>query len=113
MPVIYNKKLDKKMNEQNINKQDVLSYLGEFKKKNRNKYHIVKLGLFGSFTRGDMHEDSDIDIVVELEKPRMFDIVGIKQDLEATFSRSVDIVRLRKRMNPFLKNRIEKEGIFV
>jgi predicted nucleotidyltransferase len=113
MWVIYNKPTGIKMNGKNINKQDVLTYLGEFKQKNREKYHIVKLGLFGSFTRGDVHDHSDIDIAVELEKPRMFDIVGIKQDLEAAFSRSVDIVRLRQKMNPFLKNRIEKEGIFV
>ena len=39
----------------------------------------------------------------------MFDLIGIKQDLEETFHRSVDVVRMRKNMNQFLKNRIEKE----
>lgn len=99
------------MNE--LSKDEVLSYLEAFKDKNRNKYHIVKLGLFGSLTRGEMNEDSDIDIVVELETPKMFDLVGIKQELEETFARSVDIVRMRKNMNKFLKNRIEREVIFV
>jgi predicted nucleotidyltransferase len=96
-----------------LNKDNVLSYLEEFKEKNRKKYHIVKLGLFGSFTRDEMNEDSDIDIVVELEKPKMFDLIGIKQDLEEAFARSVDIVRIRKNMNRFLKNRIDKDVIFI
>lgn len=96
-----------------LNKDEVLSYLEEFKEKNRNKYHIVKLGLFGSYTKNEMHEDSDIDIVVELEKPKFFDLIGIKQDLEEIFKRTVDIVRIRKSMNKFLENRIEKEAIFV
>lgn len=103
--------MDKKMDA--LRKEEVLSYLEEFKEKNRNKYHIVKLGLFGSCTRNEMNEDSDIDIVVELEKPKIFDLIGIKQDLEKVFSRSVDIVRIRKSMNKFLENRIKKEAIFV
>jgi len=100
-------------NKATLNKDEVLSYLGEFKKENRSKYHIVKLGLFGSFTRDNANEASDIDIAVELEKPKIFDMIGIKQDLEEAFACSVDIVRIRDNMNKFLKNRIEKEGIFV
>ena len=96
-----------------MNKDDVLTHLEDFKEKNKQKYHIVKLGLFGSFIRNEMNEESDIDIVVELEKPKMFDLVGIKQDLEEVFHRSVDVVRMRKNMNKFLKSRIEKEVIFV
>jgi predicted nucleotidyltransferase len=96
-----------------LTKDEVLSYLGKFKENNRKKYHIVKLGLFGSVARDEVNEASDIDIAVELEKPRMFDIIGIKQDLEEAFECNVDIVRIRKNMNKFLKTRIEKGGIFV
>ena len=94
-------------------KKEVLSYLGEFKKKKRKQYHIVKIGLFGSFSRDQVNEDSDIDVVVELEKPRMFDLIGIKQELEEVFARSVDIVRPRENMDKFLKSRIEREAIYV
>ncbi|MGE5340962.1 MAG: nucleotidyltransferase family protein [Candidatus Omnitrophota bacterium] len=103
--------MDKK--QSTLRKDDALSYLGAFKERNRSKYHILKLGLFGSFARNEMREDSDIDIVVELEKPDMFNLIGIKQDLEEVFSRSVDIVRMRKNMNKFLEGRIKKEAIFV
>ena len=60
-----------------------------------------------------MNEQSDIDIVVELEDPDMFNLISIKQDLEEELSRPVDIVRYRERMNAFLKAKIEKEAIYV
>ncbi len=94
-------------------KNEILSFLEKFKEKNRQKYHIVKLGLFGSFSRGDSEEGSDIDIAVELENPKMFDLVGIKQEIEDSLSCYVDIVRIRGNMNSLLKKRIEKEAIFV
>jgi predicted nucleotidyltransferase len=96
-----------------LNKDKVISYLEEFKRKHSKKYHILKLGLFGSFTRNEMNEHSDIDIVVELEKPKMFDVIGIKQELEEAFTCPVDIVSMRKNMNKFLKARIERDAIFV
>jgi hypothetical protein len=37
----------------------------------------------------------------------------MKQDIEGRLHRRVDIVRLRDKMNPFLKRRIEQEGIYV
>ncbi len=96
-----------------LTKDIVLTQLHEYKEKNKKKYQIIKLGIFGSITRGEFNKDSDIDIVVELEKPKMFHLIGIKQELEEIFSLSVDIVRVRKKMNEFLKNRIEREAIFV
>jgi len=63
--------------------------------------------------KDEVNDESDIDIAVQLKKTRMFDIIVIKQDLEEAFTRSVDIVRIRKGVNEFLKERIEKEGIFV
>jgi predicted nucleotidyltransferase len=96
-----------------LNKDIVLSQLHEYKEKNKKKYQIVKMGIFGSIARDEHRKDSDIDVVVELEKPKMLILVGIKQDLEEIFSLPVDIVRLRKKMNEFLRNRIEREAIFV
>ncbi|MCX6583246.1 MAG: nucleotidyltransferase domain-containing protein [Candidatus Aminicenantes bacterium] len=96
-----------------LTKDIVLTELREYKEKNKKKYQIVKLGIFGSITRDEFDKHSDIDVVVELEKPKMFDLIGIKQELEEIFSLSVDIVRVRKKMNEFLKNRIEREAIFV
>lgn len=96
-----------------MNRDDILFFLQQFKKRNQKKYSIINIGLFGSASRRTMNEQSDIDIVVELEDPDMFNLISIKQDLEEALSRSVDIVRYRENMNTFLKDRIEKEAIYV
>jgi hypothetical protein len=96
-----------------MNRDEILSFLHDYKEKNRKRYSIIKIGLFGSASRRAMNEQSDIDIVVELEDPDMFNLISIKQDLEEELSRPVDIVRYRERMNDFLKAKIEKEAIYV
>jgi predicted nucleotidyltransferase len=96
-----------------MQRDDIIRVLKRFKRLNADRYNIVKLGLFGSGARDKCGEESDIDVVVVLSKPDMFNLVGIKQDLEKKFQCHVDIVRYRDRMNPFLKRRIEKEAVYV
>ena len=96
-----------------MNRDEILSFLLQYKERNRKKYSIINIGLFGSASRRAMNEQSDIDIVVELEDPDMFNLISIKQDLEEELSRPVDIVRYREKMNAFLKAKIEKEAIYV
>jgi uncharacterized protein len=96
-----------------VKRDEVISCLRRFKDSNEDKYQIVRLGIFGSAARDTMDESSDIDVVVELAVPDLFLIIGIKQDLEDRFRRDVDIVRYRAAMNPFLKNRIDREAIYV
>jgi len=43
----------------------------------------------------------------------LFNFIGMKQDLEKKICLSVDIVSYRKNMNPFLKQRIDEEAIYV
>ena len=89
--------------------EKIRSQKGELQK----KYAIKRIGLFGSFAKNTPREDSDIDIVVQLEKQDLFQIIGIKQDLEEEFHRTVDVVSYREKMNPFLKDRIDHEAIYV
>ncbi len=96
-----------------MNKDEILSLLQQYKERNRKKYSIINIGLFGSASRRAMNEQSDIDIVVELEDPDMFNLISIKQDLEKELNRSIDIVRYREKMNAFLRAKIEKEAIYV
>ncbi len=81
--------------------------------KNASKYSITRMGIFGSVARGEQTEDSDVDVYLETSQPNMFALVHIKEDLQSLFGCNVDIVRLRHHMDSFLRNRIEKEGIYV
>jgi len=86
-----------------MKKHEIIPTLRRFKEMNRDRYAIIRIGVFGSAARDSMNEQSDIDVVVELGNPDLFYLIGIKQDLEEKFHRPVDIVRYRDRMNAFLK----------
>ena len=92
---------------------EILRILEQYKKDYQLKYGINKLGLFGSAARGTGGKDSDIDIVIEQSVPDLFLLGSIKTDLEQELGTKVDIIRIRKGMNTFLKDRIEREAIYV
>ena len=96
-----------------MNKQDIITTLRQFKKENKSKYSIIKIGIFGSANRGTMTTQSDIDIVVQLRNQDLFNLIGIKQDLEEQLHRPIDVVSYREKMNQFLKQRIDKEAVYV
>jgi len=96
-----------------MNRDEIILSLKRFKEMNQNKYNIIRIGLFGSSARDSMREQSDIDVVVELKTQDLFDLIGIKLDLEEQLSQQVDIVSYREKMNEFLKRRIDNEAVYV
>ncbi|MBW1778310.1 MAG: nucleotidyltransferase domain-containing protein [Deltaproteobacteria bacterium] len=96
-----------------MKRDEITEILVRFKQLNQTKYDIIKIGLFGSAAKGDLKPGSDIDVVVRLGKQDLFNLIGIKQDLEEQLSSVVDIISYRERMNPFLKSRIDKEALYV
>ena len=96
-----------------MKRNDIILSLRRFKEINQQKYNIIRIGLFGSGARDNMREQSDIDVVVELETQDLFDLIGIKLDLEEELSQQIYIVSYRDKMNDFLKRRIEKEAVYV
>jgi len=96
-----------------MERNEIIRTLRGFVEMNRDRYKIIRIGIFGSAARDSMNEQSDIDVVVELGKQDLFNIIGIKQDLEEQFSKPVDIISYREKMNQFLKKRIDKEAVYV
>jgi hypothetical protein len=96
-----------------MTKEDLLNFIAEHKDELRRSFGVKKIGLFGSYARGEVSEGSDIDIVVELEKPDLFYLIGIKQTLEEALGRKVDVIRLRDTMNASLKRRIQRDAVYV
>ena len=94
------------------NKVNILNYLKDHFQEFKDKYSVEHIGLFGSYARGEATEASDIDIFVSME-PTLSNYVNIKEDLENAFNKEVDIVRMRDKMNPYLKKRILKDGIYA
>ena len=92
---------------------EYISLLRAYMQQSASKYGIIRMGIFGSVARHEQSRDSDIDIYIEGELKGFFPLAGIKVELEELLGCSVDLVRLRDKMDIFLKQRIIKEGISV
>ena len=74
------------------------------------KYRARKISVFGSLVRGEMHDDSDIDFLVDFEKNyRLLDIAGLMNGLEDLLGRKVDVVP-RRALKPFLRDTVISEA---
>ena len=91
----------------------ILEILRKRKADFEDTYGVTAIGIFGSFSRGEARQDSDIDVVVKLKKPDLFYMVHIKEKLESDCRTRVDIVHYREKMNAFLKKRIDQEAVYV
>lgn len=96
-----------------MKRSEILQIIEQYKKNYQEKYRFKKIGIFGSAARGTAGIESDIDIVIEQSEPDLFLLGAIKTDLENELDCKVDIIRIRSRMNAFLKDRIEREAIYV
>lgn len=73
------------------------------------KNGIEKIGIFGSFARGE--EGNDIDILIE-KNSNIESILSFKNELEERTKKKVDIV-LEKYANPIILFRAKKEIVYV
>jgi len=96
-----------------MKREDILQYLKDRKPEFEREFGVRKIGLFGSYARGQEHHQSDVDIVVELDKPDLLTLIGIKQTIEEQLNVKVDIVRYRDRMNKVLKKRIDRDAHYA
>lgn len=70
---------------------------------------VNRASFFGSLVRGELTDDSDIDILVDFKgKKSLLDLVGLKQELEDVLRRKVDVLTY-KSLHPLLKDRILSE----
>src|SRR2546421_8399815 len=56
------------------------------------EYGVTRLGLFGSYAKGTATPDSDVDIIVEFERPLGLRFVEFAEELEHLLSKRVDIL---------------------
>ncbi len=97
-------------------KQKTIPTIDEIKEKTvpiLARHGARRAGLFGSVVRGEMRRDSDIDILVQLDKHlSLLDVIGIQQELEDVLGRSVDLVEYGS-IKERIKDRILAEEIRI
>ena len=98
-----------------MNKQDILKYL----KSNQEYYHhqfgVQFVGLFGSFSRDEAGENSDIDILYKITKDKklsIFKYLKLTKQLEDFFHKKIDLVR-EEALKPHIKSYIQKDISYV
>ncbi len=96
-----------------MDRDEILAVLRKFKRDYAEQYGIIEIGVFGSTARNEIRDDSDVDICIKTRTPNPFNLVHVKESIEELVHKPVDIVRVHENMNPFFKQRIEKEALYV
>lgn len=71
--------------------------------------------LFGSYSRGEQTEDSDVDIMVDLDKSKpigLFQYITMKLELEDLLHREVDLVE-RDELLPFAQESANRDKLLI
>jgi uncharacterized protein len=77
------------------------------------KYGVIVLGVFGSYVRGEQRPDSDLDLLVELERPARIGLMGLVE-LEQTLSDLLGVevdVAIRENLKPRIGEHILQEVV--
>jgi len=96
-------------------RDQILSFITQNKPLFRERFHIDRIGLFGSYARGDQKEHSDIDLLVEFEE-NTEDLYELKSQIKDLFKDKfgieIDICR-EKYIRPRIRNRILNETVYA
>ena len=99
-----------------MDKAQIINILRKNKKVLKDNFNILKIGLFGSYSTNTFTENSDIDLIYELEEGKR---MGLKKvyELETFLKRLLQIDKIdlinSKYVNPIIGNEIEKTVIYV
>jgi len=99
-----------------ISQEEIFGVLRRQRPYLRKKYGVKRMGLFGSFSKGQQHKESDVDLLIEFEKPLGLEFMDLAEHIESLLKRKVDLltpegmnhIRLKK-----IKDNIEKGIVYV
>lgn len=95
-----------------ISKDKCIEQLKACKDQLTSKFGVTSMLLFGSVARNEQKESSDVDVFVNM-KPNLLLLVGVKQFLEEKLGCSVDVIRNHRRIDSYLIQQIQRDGIEI
>ena len=92
--------------------EKIVQILQQYKPELQRKYPVSRLGVFGSYARGDATEESDLDIAVDITGPMGLSFVAMANEIEDLFGIKVDVVPKRSIKSDYLPY-VEKDIVYV
>lgn len=96
-----------------MDKQEIIEFIRQSRSVLESRYAVERLGLFGSFVRGEEKPASDIDLLVSFRRDvDLFEFLDLKEFLQENLRRKVDLV-MESALKPTLGKRIQSEVEYV
>lgn len=95
-----------------IRLEEIQTILAAHKQELRTRFGVKEIAIFGSLARGDADATSDIDIIVDFERPIGLAFTELADCLETLLRAKVDLVSKRA-INPKLLPHVEDNLIYV
>ena len=94
--------------------EEMIAYLKKNKELFYKMFGVTRMGIFGSFARGEQNLSSDIDIVIEMEKDKknLHRFLQLKRYLEKETERKIDL-GFEQSLKPIVKEDIKRQIIYV
>jgi len=95
-----------------MTKDEILYELSKNKSYIEQNFEVDKIGLFGSYAKGEQTEDSDIDIYVEFKHKTFDNLAGLWNYLEEIYHKKIDLFHKHKNNNQVIISNIQKDVIY-
>ena len=92
--------------------QFVKEKISQYKVDLVHKYHLNYIAVFGSVSRGDNNENSDVDILVDFSEPIGIEFIDLADELETILHNKVDLVS-RNAIKPKYFDQIKSDLLYV
>ena len=96
-----------KVKTKELSREQIMTFLSMNRDLLRN-LHVKRIGLFGSYVKATQDSKSDVDFLVEFQKPSFDDFMELAFFLEARLGRKVDLIT-NGNLSPYIKPYVDKE----
>jgi len=94
-------------------RDEIEKTLREHKAELASRFHVSKIGIFGSYVRNEPRKTSDLDLIVEFSEPiGMFEFMDLEGYIEDLVGMKIDLVSA-KGLKPYIGKNILSEVIYL
>lgn len=91
---------------------DIKKRLEQLKPELMSRFHVLSLGIFGSVARDEASSKSDVDIIVDFDRPIGIEFIDLANFIEKELKKKVDLVSRKGIKEKYFKA-IEREIVYV